>query len=127
IRIMSESLIPFQPPIEEPSNILPSTKKLSFTTCEGKVTCCSLPLKSVKRKSIQRASCSLIRSKVLDIECLQVVIAQRLRIVKVVFAIGKQPKRAACLKIFPTSSGLATHFGERARLGCQKRGKIYAI
>ena len=31
IRIMSDSLMPFQPAIEEPSNILPSTKNSSFT------------------------------------------------------------------------------------------------
>src|SRR5687768_9019908 len=103
---MSESLMPFQPAIDEPSNILPSTKKLSLTTLEGKVTCCSLPLKSVKRKSIQRASCSLIRSKVLDIECLQVVIARRLQIMKSCYC-GRQTiqKRAVYLKIFPLHPG----------------------
>ncbi len=31
ISTMSDSLMPFQPPIEEPSNILPSSKKSAFT------------------------------------------------------------------------------------------------
>ena len=51
IRIMSDSLMPFQPAIEEPSNILPSSKKSSSTMRVGKVTCCSLPRVSVKRRS----------------------------------------------------------------------------
>ena len=51
IRIMSDSLMPFHPAIEEPSNILPSTKKSSSTIRVGMVTCCSLPRVSVKRRS----------------------------------------------------------------------------
>ena len=51
IRIMSDSLMPFQPAIEEPSNILPSVNSASSTVCAGTVTCCSLPLVSQKRKS----------------------------------------------------------------------------
>ena len=70
MRIMSDSLIPFQPEMDEPSNILPSSKKLSFTSPVGMVTCCSLPLVSVKRRSTQRASLSLMRSRVFfDIVC----------------------------------------------------------
>ena len=51
IRIMSDSLMPFQPAIDEPSNILPSTKKSSSTMRVGMVTCCSFPRVSVKRRS----------------------------------------------------------------------------
>ena len=43
ISTMSDSLMPFQPPMEEPSNILPSSKKSSSTWWEGMDTCCSLP------------------------------------------------------------------------------------
>ena len=32
---MSDSLMPFQPAIEEPSNILPSSKMLASTACRG--------------------------------------------------------------------------------------------
>src|SRR5690606_20707366 len=70
IRIMSDSLMPFQPEIEDPSNIFPSSKKLSLTSVEGRDTWCSLPLVSVKRRSIQRASASLINSNVFDIDIL---------------------------------------------------------
>ena len=38
MRIMSDSLMPFQPAIEEPSNILPSTKNSSVTYLVGIVT-----------------------------------------------------------------------------------------
>ena len=57
---MSDSLMPFQPAIEEPSNILPSTKKSSSTMRVGMVTCCSLPRVSVKRRSQYVISFSLI-------------------------------------------------------------------
>src|SRR3990167_2580531 len=71
ISTMSDSLMPFHPEIDEPSNILPSSKKLSLTSVEGRETWCSLPLVSVKRRSIQRASLSLINSNVFDILLLQ--------------------------------------------------------
>src|ERR1700689_656369 len=60
IRIMSDSLIPFQPAIDEPSNILPSVKNPASTRRVGIVTCCSLPSVSVKRRSANLASFSLI-------------------------------------------------------------------
>src|SRR5712672_1575556 len=60
IKIMSDSLIPFQPAIDEPSNILPSLKNPSSTKRVGMVTCCSLPIVSVKRRSANFASFSLI-------------------------------------------------------------------
>ena len=60
IKIMSDSLMPFQPETEEPSNILPSTKVSASTTEVGTVTCCSLPRVSVKRKSIYLISSSFI-------------------------------------------------------------------
>src|SRR5712671_4503338 len=63
IKIMSDSLIPFQPAIDEPSNILPSLKKPSSTRRVGKVTWCSLPIVSVKRRSANFASFSLINFK----------------------------------------------------------------
>ena len=60
IRIMSDSWMPFQPAIDEPSNILPSSKNASSTTRVGTVTCCSLPLVSVNRRSTYLISFSLI-------------------------------------------------------------------
>src|SRR6185503_7343782 len=63
IRIMSDSLMPFQPAMEEPSNILPSSNSLSSTAWAGTVTCCSLPLVSVERKSTKRTPSLAIRSR----------------------------------------------------------------
>src|SRR5258708_22890499 len=57
---MSDSLMPFQPAIDEPSNILPSWKKFSSTKRVGTVTCCSLPIVSVNRRSANFASFSAI-------------------------------------------------------------------
>src|SRR5882672_8250067 len=60
IRIMSDSLIAFQPAIEEPSNITPSTKELSSVAEAMRAVCCHLPRGSVKRKSTNFTSFSLI-------------------------------------------------------------------
>src|SRR5258706_14155991 len=65
-RIMSDSLMPFQPLIDEPSNILPSTKKSAVTKRAGTVTCCSLPRVSVNRRSANLAflSCTSFTTSV---------------------------------------------------------------
>src|SRR5436309_8008384 len=60
IRHMSDSLIAFQPAIEEPSNIKPSAKTSSSMMPVSKVTCCHLPRGSVKRRSTYFTSLSLI-------------------------------------------------------------------
>src|ERR1700704_4930097 len=60
IRHMSDSLIAFQPAIEDPSNICPSEKVSSSIIVMSKVTCCHLPRGSVKRKSAYLTSLSLI-------------------------------------------------------------------
>src|SRR6202012_4394243 len=60
IRHMSDSLIAFQPAIEEPSNIKPSEKLASSIMPLAKVTCCHLPRGSVKRRSTYLTSLSLI-------------------------------------------------------------------
>ncbi len=60
MRIMSDSLMPFHPAMDEPSNILPSSKKASLRTRLGTVTCCSLPRVSVKRRSTNLTFFSLI-------------------------------------------------------------------
>jgi hypothetical protein len=60
IRFMSDSLIAFQPAIEEPSNICPSAKVSSSIMVTSKVTCCHLPRGSVNRKSTYFTSLSLI-------------------------------------------------------------------
>src|SRR5215475_13105063 len=60
IRHISDSLIAFQPAIEEPSNIKPSEKLSSSIMPASKVTCCHLPRGSVKRRSTYLTSLSLI-------------------------------------------------------------------
>src|SRR6202158_104455 len=60
IRAMSDSLIGFQPAIDEPSNIKPSAKTSSSIMPTSKVTCCHLPRGSVKRRSTYFTSLSLI-------------------------------------------------------------------
>src|SRR3954453_19424581 len=60
IRHMSDSLIAFQPAIDEPSNMVPSAKISSSIMPMSKVTCCHLPRGSVKRKSTYLTSLSLI-------------------------------------------------------------------
>src|SRR3978361_1349475 len=60
IRHMSDSLIAFQPAIEEPSNMVPSAKISSSIMPMSKVTCCHLPRGSVKRRSTYFTSLSLI-------------------------------------------------------------------
>src|SRR5271154_662728 len=60
IRHMSDSLIAFQPAIDEPSNIRPSAKTSSSIMPTSKVTCCHLPRGSVKRRSTYLTSLSLI-------------------------------------------------------------------
>src|SRR5690606_27347925 len=65
-RIMSDSLIVFQPAIDDPSNIRPSSSMSSSITPEAIVRCCHLPLGSVKRRSIHSISSSLIRFTISD-------------------------------------------------------------
>src|SRR5271170_4173769 len=60
IRHMSDSLIAFQPAIDEPSNIWPSANVSSSIIVTSKVTCCHLPRGSVKRRSTYFTSLSLI-------------------------------------------------------------------
>src|SRR6266481_6461396 len=57
---MSEACMPFQPAIEEPSNAWPSSNLLIPIHLTGTPTCCSLPRVSVKRKSTNFTSRSLI-------------------------------------------------------------------
>src|SRR3954468_21871447 len=59
-RIMSLSLIAFQPAIEEPSNIRPSVSSSSPSTPEHMVRCCHLPLGSVNRRSTHSIPPSVI-------------------------------------------------------------------
>jgi hypothetical protein len=59
-RIMSDSLMAFQPSIDEPSNMKPSLSSSSPTTPATMVRCCHLPLGSVKRRSTHSISLSLI-------------------------------------------------------------------
>src|SRR3954449_6850456 len=60
MRVMSDSLIAFQPAIDDPSNIWPSANVSSSINDTSKVTCCHLPRGSVKRKSTYFTSLSLI-------------------------------------------------------------------
>ncbi len=60
ISVMSDSLIAFQPAMDEPSNIKPWVNASSSISDRSKVTCCHLPLGSVKRRSTNLTSLSLI-------------------------------------------------------------------
>jgi hypothetical protein len=60
ISTMSESLIPFQPEIDEPSNILPSSNSESSTALTGNVTWCCLPSMSANRRSTYSTLLSLM-------------------------------------------------------------------
>jgi hypothetical protein len=62
LRIMSLSLMTFQPSIDEPSNISPSSSSSSPRIRATIVRCCHLPLGSVKRRSTHSISSSLIRA-----------------------------------------------------------------
>ena len=73
IRIMSDSLMPFHPEMDEPSNILPPSKKSSSTTLAGMETCCSFPLVSVNLRSTQRTSLLLIKLSV----CSDIVLSSK--------------------------------------------------
>ena len=57
---MSDSLMPFQPEIDEPSNILPSSNSAGSTIDTGKVTWCCTPRMSAKRRSTNSMAWSLI-------------------------------------------------------------------
>ena len=57
-------MIAFQPAIELPSNMKPSVSLSSSITPEAMVRCCHLPLGSVKRRSTQSISSSLIRERI---------------------------------------------------------------
>src|SRR3546814_6455380 len=57
---MSDSLMAFQPSMDEPSNMKPSASSSSPTTLATMVRCCHLPLGSVKRRSTHSISFSSI-------------------------------------------------------------------
>src|SRR3989338_2405574 len=57
---MSDAWMPFQPAMDEPSNAWPSSNFSMPTYLAGTPTCCSLPRVSVKRKSTNLTSWSLI-------------------------------------------------------------------
>src|SRR5690242_9143570 len=57
---MSDSLIAFQPAIDEPSNITPSVNESSWVAEAMRAVCCHLPRGSVKRKSTNFTSFSFI-------------------------------------------------------------------
>src|SRR5579862_6094465 len=61
--VMSDSLIAFQPAIDEPSNMIPSVRRSSSTVRTWCDRCCHLPRGSVKRKSTYLTSFSSMRSR----------------------------------------------------------------
>ena len=60
ISVMSDSLIAFQPAMEDPSNAVPSANMSSSTMETSIVTCCILPRGSVNRRSTYLTSLSLM-------------------------------------------------------------------
>ena len=65
IRIMSDSLIAFQPAIEEPSNMMPSRNTSSSMVETCCAVCCHLPRGSVNRRSTYSTECSVSISSTL--------------------------------------------------------------
>ena len=63
---MSDSLMPFQPAMEEPSNILPSSKVPASMAWAGKVTWCCTPRMSAKRRSTNSTDSSWISLRTLS-------------------------------------------------------------
>src|SRR3569623_926323 len=61
---MSLSLIAFQPAIELPSNMNPSVSWSTSISPDAMVKCCHFPFGSVKRRSIQSISSSLMRERI---------------------------------------------------------------
>src|SRR5262244_292847 len=59
-RSMSEAWMPFHPAIEEPSKKCPDSNFSGPNAFTGTLTCCSLPRVSVKRRSTNLTSLSLI-------------------------------------------------------------------
>ena len=57
---MSEAWMPFHPAIDEPSNAWPDSNLSCRTALAGIETCCSLPRVSVKRRSTNLTSFSLM-------------------------------------------------------------------
>src|SRR2546428_10631485 len=57
---MSDASIPFHPAIDEPSKAWPLSNLSCVNTFAGTWTCCSLPRVSVKRRSTNLTSLSLI-------------------------------------------------------------------
>ena len=62
-RIMSDSLIAFQPAMEEPSNMKPSVNEPSSTVETCCAVCCHLPFGSVKRRSTYSTAFSFMNSR----------------------------------------------------------------
>ena len=60
---MSDSWIPIQPRIEEPSNPSPSVNVSVFRCSMGKEQCCQLPSMSTNFRSTISASCFLASAK----------------------------------------------------------------
>ncbi len=66
IRVMSLSLIAFQPAIEEPSNMMPSRNVSSSMVETCCAVCCHLPRGSVNRRSMYSTEFSLSISSTLS-------------------------------------------------------------
>src|SRR5882757_6801179 len=67
---MSDSLIAFQPAIDEPSNMTPSVSRSSSTAWTAWARCCHLPRGSVNRKSTYFTSCSLMSEKIFAVSAM---------------------------------------------------------
>ncbi len=65
---MSDWWMPFQPLIEEPSNILPSSNRPGSMIDFGKLTWCCTPRMSAKRKSMNSTLWSLISFSMCSID-----------------------------------------------------------
>ncbi|MNN45581.1 hypothetical protein D3C81_1599240 [compost metagenome] len=99
---MSDSAMPFQPAIELPSNILPSSNSAGSTIEAGKVRCCSIPRMSTKRRSMNSIWLSLISFSTFsrdigwnlgwidDVPVLQQLVCQLSNVHKLLFSLNTQ-------------------------------------
>src|ERR1043166_2587847 len=119
---MSDSLIAFQPAIDEPSNGTPSLRNSSLIVRTWWARCCHLPRGSVKRKSTYLASCSLIRSRT----CFVSAIA-RFRVFKVegLKKLSRRPRLPPGQPFRGGRGAAARSHKKVSRQGCQVRERTH--
>src|SRR5438046_5988836 len=119
---MSDSLIAFQPAMDEPSNGTPSLRNSSLIVRTWWARCCHLPRGSVKRESSYLASCSLIISRTCFVSAIARFRVFKVEGIKEALAAGPIIARPA----FRGGRGAAARGHEKvSRQGCQARERAH--